>query len=405
MPDTKVKDNEISMEELGKLISDKVHEAVKTVTAPSAEEVEKKKAEEAKKEKEAEFQKTVDAVLKLISVAKFGIPAAIREKGDKRHFSEVLRAVKMNDQYLLKKYGMTREMELDEQGKVITSAVTTTGGYMVPVEYETVIIKAIEENSVIRPLCTKVGMIHNTKNQPIVTAGMTAYWVAENGQITLTDWTIGQIQLVAKKLVCMTAVSNENLDDSDPSTEKELIDAFGIQLANAEDYAFGFGDGSTQLLTGIHNTSGIVTQPMGESFSFDDVFTAIGQVKSNKAKKITMIYNPILEGQCRKLKGEDGQYLWSNAAGATPNTIAGYPILDDYNVPITQGGGSDTCIVGGDFSNAIIGDRKGIAISMGLNDVDFEYDRVSFKAVKRVAFTVHSALANRFFRVTGIPSI
>ncbi|MFA5114387.1 MAG: phage major capsid protein [Candidatus Margulisiibacteriota bacterium] len=392
-----------------------VRDEIKGAVGPAVEEAIRKAipvvdpvAEEAKAG--AATKRIIEEVLKAIPLDAKGFPAVIRQQGDKRHFGEVLKAIKMNDSYLVDKYKMPLvNLEGDKMvngdQKVITVGSSTSGGYMVPIEYETQIMSIAEEYAVVRQLATKVGMKYNTKNRPIVTAGIAAYWLDENAAGTPADWTLGQIQLVAKKMMCLTKVSNEDLEDSDPSAEATLIREFGIAIGNKEDSAFlyGAGSGTTDPITGIYNLASIVTVAAGANFSFDDVFEGIGQAKANKAKKIDLIYNPILEGKFRKLKGTDGQYLWANAAGATPNTIAGYQLHDDYNVPTTLGtGGTDTFLVGGDFSNAYIGDKRGIIIAQGLDSTDFSYDLTSFRAIKRTAFTVHAALQSRFFRVSGI---
>jgi len=414
MPDTLELTQKDLDEKIALASSEAVEKAMEEASRKKAEEkgdelTDEQKAELEKKETEknsAMIKNGIEAFLKSIPSSQrkeFGFPALISERGDKCSFGEFLRAVNGGNNKLLKeKYKSDFN---SPEVKVIVEGTPTSGGYLVPVEYEKQILRLIEDESIVRQLCSKTTMKYLTKNRPIVTSGITAYFVDENSEKTKSDWTLGQLQLVAKKICTLTSLSNEELDDSDPDAEDVLMQEFAISIANREDLAMlnGAGSGATDPWTGIYNLSGAVSDTMGATFDFDKLLLLIGKIKGNRAKKISILYNPIIEGLMRSAKGNDGQYLWAPATASTPQTFAGYKCYEAYNIPTNLGTGLDeTFIAAGDFSNAFVGDKGGIVVAKGFCDQDFEYDRTSFRAVKRTAFTVHSALQNRFAVLSGI---
>lgn len=389
-----------------------VEKAAAEIEAKKLIEEELKRAEEAKKAAEIEKAKVaeevkaqvkagIDEILKSVPVEskmKMGLFNIIPGSDKRFSFANFLKAVKNNDRETLKKYHT-------ENQKVIVEGTTTSGGYLTIPEYETEILRVVEDEAVVAPLCKQVPMRSDTKYQTIITSGITAYFVGENSEKTLSDWTLAQIELAAKKICCLTSVSNEELDDSTPATDSLLLKEFAISIANKVDYSilYGAGSGATDPWTGVRNLTNAVTESYSNAFDWDKIFTLIGQIKGNRAKTISIIYPPVIEGLMRKAKGNDGQYLWSDAQAATPSTFGGYRCYPDLNIPTNLGDAeNETFIVVADFQNALLGNRSGIVFASGLNDTDFQYDRTTFRAVMRKAFTVPSAFETRFGIYNGI---
>jgi HK97 family phage major capsid protein len=379
-----------------------------------AEEI--KKAKEAKGEKEMEGLKDVkvdekaledkvnamlEAKLKDIKAptAFPGMPAPVKELGDKRFFSEVLKGIKYKDQYLVKKYDLKMDME---DSKTLVEGIPGLGGYLVPDEYSNKIIDLVLQYSAIRPLCTIVPMAGKTINIPVESSGQTAYWIDENGQKTASNMAFTQLTINAYKLCALQKITDELLADANPAIDNLIMNMMAKVIANAEDRAFLGGTGGPgDPIVGIKNTVGVNLVPAGALLTFDDVFDAIGAAENHGATNISMVYSPRDHKTMRKLKGVDGQYLWAPAAEKNPPTIDGRPLYRDGNIPTNLGVGlNESYAIVGDFSWVYIGDRSGLVITAGLDGEDFSYDRTTYRAVKRVGMKIASA--NKLSVITGI---
>lgn len=393
---TEVIEKEISLtdEELKSLVA----ETAKAVLGTQKEEKKEEKKEDIKTQVETMVK---DTLSKLVEPSKMQFGAKqIKERGDgKRSFAEVLKGIKTNNQYLIKKYDMAM---VDEDQKVLVEGNNALGGFLVPPEYSTKLIDNIMLYSVIRPLCTVMPMQGVQLNMPVVTNGGTAYWIDENGQKTETNLTFSQLTLTAYKLCMLTKVSDELLADSNPAVDTILLNMFAKTIANEEDRAFIAGTGGAgDPIIGILNVAGVNIVPAGAGLDFDDIFRATGLAEQNGATDISIVHAPRDKRTLRILKGADGQYLWASATSGAPATIDGYNTYKDGNIPTNLGVGlNESVLIAGDFSNCYIGDREGIVISVGLDGNDFSFDRTSFRAVKRVGFRI--AAPDRLSVVTGI---
>ncbi len=99
---------------------------------------------------------------------------------------------------------------------------------------------------------------------PKLTAGGTFYWVAEDGNITDGDGTIGSVTLSPKTIGAAVPISRKLLKQSAPSIEQVMLNdlrqgaALGIDLAALE-------GGGVNEPVGIINTTGVNTQAIAAS--------------------------------------------------------------------------------------------------------------------------------------------
>jgi len=391
---------EVNLEE--KQLKEFISQAIKEGLTTSKQETKEPEKKEEKTIGEENVKKLIEETLaKVCAERKIQFPAVIKEKGEgKRSFSEVLYGIKTGNGYIQKKYALKRSMpEMDE--KVLVEGAPALGGFIVPPEYATQIIDLVTSYSIIRPLCTVVPMKSNLLYWPVVDGGGGAYWIDENAKKTESDLHFSQIVLRAYKLAMLVKVTDELLNDSNPKVDSILMSMFAKTIANREDLAFLQGTGGAgDPIIGIIN-SGIPIVPSGAALDFDDVFDAIGSVLRNNGSDIDTVWNAREYATLRKLKGADGQYLWDNVPVPAPGRIDGRPVYWDGNIPTNLGAGlNESYALVGDFNYAYIGDREDLVITNGLDGEDFSYDRSSFRAVKRVAFSVVDPL--KFAEISGI---
>lgn len=100
--------------------------------------------------------------------------------------------------------------------------------------------------------------------------------------------------------------------------ENYLIEQFGKALSNAEEDAFINGTGVGQPLGILAATGGaeVGKTTAGASVTADDVIDLVYSLKRPYRKKAVFLTNDKCVAALRKLKDENGQYLWQPALQA-----------------------------------------------------------------------------------------
>ena len=199
------------------------------------------------------------------------------------------------------------------------------GGYLVPDEYERTLVQGLEEENVLRSLCTVIQTSSGDRKIPIVASHGTASWVDEEGAIPESDDVFGQISIGAHKVATMIKVSDELLQDSVFDIENYISAEFARRIGAAEEEAFITGDGSGKPTGLLHATLGAGTgvTTAGNAVTADEVIDLVHSIKSVYRKKAVFLMNDSTIKAIRKLKSIEGQYLWQ------PGLKEGQPDDDD----------------------------------------------------------------------------
>ena len=266
----------------------------------------------------------------------------------------------------------------------LSVGVDTDGGYLVPEEYDSRLIEGLEEENIFRKLGTT---IKTSGERKINIAGSkpAAAWVDEGQALTFGDAKFSQINLDAHKLHVAVKVTEELLYDNAFGLENYLLRQFSKALANAEEDAFLNGDGSGQPL-GIFASEGGgqigVTAASTTAITADEIINLVYALKRPYRKNAKFIMNDATIATLRKLKDENGQYLWQPSLQAgEPDRLFGYEVLTSAYVPTIAAG--KPVIAFGDFSYYNIGDR-GVRSFAELKELFAGNGMVGFVAKERV---------------------
>ena len=260
---------------------------------------------------------------------------------------------------------------------VLQEGVDADGGYLVPVEYDNRLIEVLKEENIMRGLATR---ITTSGEHKINTAATTpaALWVEEGGALTFGDATFDQKFVDSHKLHVAIKVTEELLYDSAFDLEKYIITQFGKALANAEEDAFLNGDGKGKPY-GIFDTAtgGESAGTLSADIKADDIFDLIYKLKRPYRKGASFIMNDKTIAQIRKLKDNNGQFLWQpSLVAGEPDQIAGYTVRTSAYAP-------ENAIAFGDYSYYNIADR-GARSFKTLNELFAGNGMVGFVAKERV---------------------
>ena len=231
------------------------------------------------------------------------------------------------------------------------------GGYLVPVEYDNRLIDVLNEENIMRSLATKITTSGEHKIN-IAATKPAAAWIEEGGALTFGDATFDQIMMDAYKLHVAIKVTEELLYDAAFNLEGYIIDQFGKALANAEEDAFLNGDGKGKPMGVFDTTNGgqYNTTTSTANIAADDIINLVYTLKRPYRKSAAFITNDKTLASLRKLKDNNGAYLWQPALTAgEPDRLFGYAIHTSQFAPEAAAG--KPAMAFGDFSYYNIGDR------------------------------------------------
>ena len=260
----------------------------------------------------------------------------------------------------------------------------TEGGYLVPDEFEHTLVQGLEEENVLRSLCTVIQTSSGDRKIPIVTAHGTASWVDEEDPIPTSDETFGQISIGAHKVATMIKVSDELLQDSVFNLESYIAAEFARRIGAAEEEAFITGNGTGKPTGLLHATNGAGTgvTTIGNTPTADEIFDLVHSIKSVYRRKAVFLLNDSTLKAIRKLKDGQGQYLWQpGLKEGQPDMLLNYRIATSSFMPEIAAG--TKVILFGDFKSYWIADRQGRSFQR-LNELYAATGQVGFRATQRV---------------------
>ncbi len=234
---------------------------------------------------------------------------------------------------------------------VLQEGVDADGGYLVPDEMDSRIIDVLDEENIMRKLATTI----STSGQHKINIAATkpaATWIEEGKALSFGDATFDQIFLDSFKLHVAIKVTEELLYDNAFNLENYIITQFGKAIGNAEEEAFLTGDGKGKP-TGIFDakSGGHVLNTLTADIKADDIIDLVYGLKRPYRSHASFIMNDVNVAQLRKLKDNNGTYIWQpGGKEGEPATLFGYKLYTSAYAP-------DNAISFGDYSYYNIGDR------------------------------------------------
>ena len=234
---------------------------------------------------------------------------------------------------------------------ILQEGVDADGGYLVPEEYDHRLIDTLSEENIMRRLATTITTSGEHKIN-IAATKPAASWIEEGGALTFGDATFSQILLDAHKLHVAIKVTEELLYDNAFNLEGYILDRFGKALANAEEDAFLNGDGTGKPLGLFAATGGgTVAGTLTAAIKSDDMLDLVYALKRPYRKTASFIMNDKTLASLRKLKDNNGAYIWQPSYQAgEPDRVLGYAVHTSAYAP-------EDAIAFGDYKYYNIGDR------------------------------------------------
>lgn len=308
------------------------------------------------------------------------------------HFGEFIKAVALDGK------GRFTDPRLKFATKDMAEGAMATGGALVPPEFLQELLKYDGQGNIVRPRARVIPMAGRSLSMPAIDHGVHAvagksnfyggvltYWIEEAGAKTIEDITFDKIELVLHKLCGYTRVSDELMEDSNPTVAAVISMMFGDAIEWKEDYAYLQGNGVGQPL-GVVGAAGTFTQVRVAALNFGYVDAVNMLTHFLPVKGGVWVMSQSVMPELFTMVDPGNNYIWhphfggAGAAQAGPGTLLGYPVLFTEKTP-TLGTTGDVLLC--DFSQYLIGDGSTTTLESSIHE-RFRYDQTTFRLVKRV---------------------
>jgi HK97 family phage major capsid protein len=238
-----------------------------------------------------------------------------------------------------------RGLELD--GKAMSTAVAADGGYLVDPQTAEQIKGSLSSTASLRAIASVVSVDATSFDVLFDHTEMGAGWVSENGTLAETDTSnIDLITIPLHELSALPKASQRLLDDSAFDIEGWLAGRIADKFARSEAGAFINGDGVEKPMGFLSygtadndswswgNLGYVATGVAGGIEGGEAIIDLVYAVGATYRANGTFVMNSKTAGTIRKLKDNDGRFLWSDGLSAgEPARLLGYPVLVAEDMP------------------------------------------------------------------------
>lgn len=281
--------------------------------------------------------------------------------------------------------------------KAMSYGSSQDGGYLVPAETETEIGKRLSALSPIRSIASVRQVSSAVLKKPFSVNGPAVGWVAETAARPQTNTaTLAELQFPTMELYAMPAATAALLEDAVVDLDQWISSEVEVAFAEQEGAAFILGDGTAKpkgflsyttvaeanwawgkigyTLTGV---AGALPAANPSDILIDTVYS----LKAGYRQSANWVMNRKTQAAIRKLKDDDGNYLWQPPSAVGQRAmLMGFPLVEAEDMPNI--GEDTTPIAFGDFGRGyLVVDRAGVRV---LRDPYSAKPYVLFYTTKRV---------------------
>lgn len=292
-----------------------------------------------------------------------------------------------------------------EELRALAGTADADGQFLVPDEFESELIMKAYNLAEIRPLCQVGTTSRDTVKLGALSKPIVA-WGARSLSVPKQSLGTGGIEIPIRNLRALILMSNDTLDDAAADVMGQLEDSFDKAIAEAEDDGFAIGahDGPMGILANTSVLANFTKSGVAAAIT-DSTHNGIDALKTmffklNKAyrRNATWAMNSATEGEYRKLKDENNNYLWDYKPDAeSSGTLLGRRVINPEGMADIEADGYPVLL--GDFRSGYkIRDRSGVVITR-LVERYAEFDQTGFILKKRVGGQVSLAEAFQVLKI------
>lgn len=296
---------------------------------------------------------------------------------------------------------------LELEGKSLSTAVNSDGGYLVDPQTSETVKSVLNATASIRSIASVVNVEATSYDVLVDHTDVGAGWATETGTQAETDTpTIDRITIPLHELSALPKASQRLLDDSAFDIEAWLAGRIADKFARAEAAAFVNGDGIDKPMGFLTHTSvdndvwswgnlGYVPTGVAGDVTAEAIVDVVYALGAEYRANATFVMNSKTAGLVRKLKDNDGRFMWSDGlAAGQPATLMGYPVLIAEDMP-DAGAGADAIAFGDFGAGYTVAERPDLRV---LRDPFSAKPHVLFYATKRVGGDVSDFAAIKLLK-------
>ncbi|WP_299206624.1 phage major capsid protein [uncultured Tateyamaria sp.] len=296
---------------------------------------------------------------------------------------------------------------LELEGKSLSTAVNSDGGYLVDPQTSETVKSVLNATASIRSIASVVNVEATSFDVLVDHTDVGAGWATETATQAETDTpTIDRITIPLHELSALPKASQRLLDDSAFDIEAWLAGRIADKFARAEAAAFVNGDGIDKPRGFLTHTSvdndvwawgnlGYVPSGIDGDVTAEAIIDVVYALGAEYRANATFVMNSKTAGIVRKLKDNDGRFLWSDGlAAGQPATLMGYPVLIAEDMP-DAGTGADAIAFGDFNAGYTVAERPDLRV---LRDPFSAKPHVLFYATKRVGGDVSDFAAIKLLK-------
>ena len=287
---------------------------------------------------------------------------------------------------------------LEGKALAVSTNAGADGGYLVPEETEREIGRRLASISPIRAISGHRQVSSNVYRKPFLITGAATGWVGETSarSTPTTSPTLAELAFPTAEIYAMPAATQTLLDDSAVNIDEWIAAEVDTVFAEQEGAAFVNGDGTNKPKGFLQydkvaesswawtKLGFIITGADGEfpeTNPSDPLVDLVYSLKAGYRQNGTFVMNRRTQGEIRKLKDENGHYLWAPPAQAgSPATLLGFPVAEAEDMPDMAE--DSYSIAFGDFRRGyLVIDRQGVRV---LRDPYSSKPYVLFYVTRRV---------------------
>jgi HK97 family phage major capsid protein len=281
--------------------------------------------------------------------------------------------------------------------KALSVGSDPDGGYLVPDETETAILRGMANVSPIRAIAGARQVSSSVFKKPFSISGPQSGWVAETAARPQTGApTLSELSFPTMELYAMPAATPSLLEDAAVDVDAWIAEEVELAFAEQEGTAFVTGDGVNKprgfldyprVAEGSWSWGNLGELTTGVAGAFpasdpgDVLIDLVYALKSGYRQNAGFVMNRRTQAVVRKMKDADGNYLWQPPATVgAPATLMSFPLTEAEDMPDIAA--DAPAIAFGDFRRGyLVVDRTGVRI---LRDPYSAKPYVLFYTTKRV---------------------
>tara|TARA_R110000868_G_scaffold260927_1_gene519040 strand:+ start:758 stop:2128 length:1371 start_codon:yes stop_codon:yes gene_type:complete len=292
-----------------------------------------------------------------------------------------------------------------QRGLQVNASLTTTnntaGGFLVPEEMNSTLIRLREERGVFPQFANRIPMGADIMRVPRLLSDVTAYWTGEGVDITASDPVIGEAELMARKLAALTKVSSELDEDAVVMVGDMVTQSMAYAMADKIDLAAFLGDGTSTYggVLGLKNAldssaqiGSLTGNDAANNQDLDDFEKVLGSYPQYAgASPRWFMHSAVYYAACvRLMAAAGGNSITTLENGATTQMFMGYPVTFVQVMPSTITTLASTIIAYfGDLRlGCSYGTRRSTRTEVSTERY-FESDLIGIKCTERIAINVH----------------